>query len=262
MLYGAGGAPTPTLGGIFLAALYGFLLIPIELSSVVNFLPGWGSSFPINPPLWSLRAEWAVNLIYGLILFRAKAALLGLIFLTLSTYYVCNVYQVFGNRPLVPGMLFPDLARAGIGFIAGVLIFRAQVAGFVARLPSIAPTILFSVWFLLCAVQVDTPRPIYELTTMILGAPVIVALLVRGERSMPGWVKWFGRLSYPLYASHFAIAMLAQLYFTADGYHSILWTIPMLLAALILAAGIDLLVNSRWLQRAQGAGLFWRSASS
>jgi peptidoglycan/LPS O-acetylase OafA/YrhL len=88
-------------------------------------------------------------------------------------------------------------------------------------------------------------------------APLSVALLIRGERPLPGIYPVLGTLSYPLYASHFAIVNLAAIWLVPKSEHNLIVLIPMLFASLLLAWCVSraaaMLPAIRWLQRSSAA---------
>jgi peptidoglycan/LPS O-acetylase OafA/YrhL len=135
--------------------------------------------------------------------------------------------------------MIPSLMRAAIGFLAGVMLYRANRCGFLARLPSINRGIVFAVWFLICLIPDWSRMPIFESVAALVAAPLSVALLIKDERPLPRLYAILGTLSYPLYASHFAIVNLALIWLVPKSEHNLLFLIPMLVAALLLAWGIE-----------------------
>jgi len=238
-LYWSGHWTLPGLdaGVLLITLVWGLFLIPIDLSPVAGiFAPlQWG--FPINPPLWSLHAEWLVNIIYGRFLFAARTFVLAAIFGSLTIYLLYNLLHFRPEWDMtVPYKIVPNLARATIGFIAGMMIFRANNAGLLRYLPLIPPQAIYVCWVFICAVPHDRPMPMFEAIAALVLAPLAIMLLVRGERRMPQPYLVLGTLSYPLYVSHFVIVNSAMIWIhPADGRHSLLLLFPMLLAALILA---------------------------
>jgi peptidoglycan/LPS O-acetylase OafA/YrhL len=141
-LYWSGHWTLPGLdSGVLLVTLvWGLFLIPINLSPVAGiFAPlQWG--FPIDPPLWSLHAELIVNILYGRFLFATRTFVLAAIFGGLTIYLLYHLLHVRPEWDMtVPYKIVPNLARAIIGFLAGMMIFRANKAGLLHRLPLIPP---------------------------------------------------------------------------------------------------------------------------
>jgi peptidoglycan/LPS O-acetylase OafA/YrhL len=134
--------------------------------------------------------------------------------------------------------IIPCLARAAIGFLAGVVLYRAHHRGLLARLPSISPAIIFGIWFSICMIPETNRLPLFESVAAVIVAPLSVALLVRGERPLPKLYRELGVLSYPLYASHYAVIHLALIYWPPTTGHNLLFLL-LLPASLLLAWGIN-----------------------
>ena len=246
-LYLAGRLNLPGMGlvPLAIALLYGLLLIPIAWSPVAGIFSFWPRAFPINPPLWSLQAEWLVNLLYGRWLCFAKTRWLILLWVFLAAGLVVHV--LLGKRLwdlTIPLEFLPSLMRAAIGFVAGVVLYRAQASGVLARLPCVNPRVIFALWLLVCLVPTAHPMPEFESVAAVIIAPLCVAFLVRGERPLPGLYTTLGTLSYPLYASHFAIFNLASAWPVHGSAHNLAWAFPLLSAALLLAWGVDRLARN------------------
>ena len=180
-----------------------------------------------------------INLIYAKWLFAFSAKILIALFVLLAIYLFYAAARPIGYGPLPPSFL-PDIARASAGFIAGLLIYRAHSAGLLIGVPRLAPGIVYSAWFLICAMPTKHPMPMLEIAISLAVAPILVTLLVRGERPVPRPLMVLGALSYPLYASHFAIVNMASVWLgISQARHSPFLAVPMLAAALLLAFCID-----------------------
>jgi len=237
--YSPPGVPGVPLWALATALVCGLLLIPISLSPAANIPFFWHSPFPINLVLWSLQMEWVVNIVYARWLASARTRLLILFW---SIIVLCLVTHVFLGKQtwdLARSMeIVPSLARAAIGFLAGVVLYRAHRRGLLACLPSISPGIVFGIWLLICMVPETNRLPVFESIAAVIVAPLSVALLVRGERPLPKLYRALGALSYPLYASHFAILHLALIFLPPARGQSLLFLLLMP-ASLLLAWGID-----------------------
>lgn len=241
IVYLTGNLPGASAVSLTIALLYGLLLIPIGLSPVANVSFYWVAPFPVNPPLWSLLAEWLVNIVYGRWLSSVRTWLLMLLWAVLTLYLVNHVFS--GKRSWDLAREFEWIAcmtRAAIGFLAGVVMHRANRRGLLDKLPAIDSRLVFGIWAVICFVPDSNPMPVFESVAALVVAPLSVALLIRGERPLSQPYIVLGRLSYPLYASHFAIVNLAMLVAPLAVGHSLLVVLlPMLLGALLLAWGID-----------------------
>jgi peptidoglycan/LPS O-acetylase OafA/YrhL len=226
--------------------LYGILLIPNFLSPVAHVFAFWPAAFPANPPLWSLQGEWIVNILYGLWLHAARSSVLILVCLTLASYLTFYAFHhPHGWDATVPFDFTASTARAGMGFLIGVLVHRAHRKDILQGLPSVRPELVYSLWFLVCAIPTPHALPLFESTTAIVFAPLAVALLVRSDKAVPKIFLVLGTLSYPLYASHFAIVNLMPILMEPAG-HSYSWLLafPMLAAALTSAWALNLLIET------------------
>jgi peptidoglycan/LPS O-acetylase OafA/YrhL len=238
-----------TAGALFVGTIWTALLIPNSLSPVGEIFAYWNRPFPVNPPLWSLQAEWIVNIVYARLLYATRTSTLLAIFCGLALYlFDHSLHAPDGWDATVHYEFFPSTGRALLGFMAGAIIFRAYTSDLLDRMPSIRPEFVFSLWFLICAVPSPRAIPIFESAAAILFAPLAVAVLVRGERPLNRIYSWLGKLSYPLYASHFAIVTLSGVWLDQNrSRHSALYAIPMLIAGFILAWGIERLTTP-WMQ--------------
>jgi len=218
---------------LLVALAWGLFLIPITYSPFAHLFSSWDTTYPINSPLWSLNGEWVVNIIYGRWLYPVRSAILLCLFALFSAYLL---YMAFGVAEW-PDLLriFPDIARACAGFIAGVVICRINKVDGLRRLPEMGPLIIYAIWFFICAIPLWHFLPAYEMSVTLIGAPLMIALLVRNERPVPKIFSLLGRLSYPLYVSHWAIKNMFFLWLRPAARHSPLLLVPMLLSALALA---------------------------
>lgn len=176
------------------------------MASVLIPKLGWNTfAYPANPVAWTLAWELIVNILYAAGLWRARGpTLLLLIALLVSGAVLASFSSAsgwsFGMTGLGIGL---GGLRALPEFLTGALVYRAYRAGLLARLPLVAPSVLFLVWGCLAVLPQGTP-PLLDAGIAILIHPLLLALLVRGEGTGHAWFGWLGNISYPLYASHLA----------------------------------------------------------
>jgi peptidoglycan/LPS O-acetylase OafA/YrhL len=224
---------TPT--AFLIATIFGLFLIPISFSPVADVFAHLRAEFPINPPTWSLQGEWFINLIYAWFLYPLRARVQFLLYSLAAIYLVVQIFDPMNWDTSQAG-----LARATVGFIAGVLIFKAYRTEAFQRLPTIRSEIIYAAWFLICSIPYNHSRPIFESVAILILAPLLVALLVRHDQPAPRLILSLGAISYPLYASHWAIVNITLLWLDpARERHSWLLLFPMLAASLALAWAID-----------------------
>jgi peptidoglycan/LPS O-acetylase OafA/YrhL len=220
------------------AVITALLLVPISWTPFGSLFPSWRGIFPVNSPIWSLQGEWIINVIYGRILYawplRALVAAAGL-----SAAYVF----VIALTDLGWASAETGIGRAALGFILGVIVHRLhQKPGF-QSLPQISPGVIFALWFLISCLPAGGEYPGLQSIPASLVSAMLIALLVRGERPMGKVFLYLGRISYPLYATHFAIVNLTILCFSGPARHSAIWAAPMLASALLLATAVDRLTS-------------------
>lgn len=171
-----------------------------------------GLAYPANAVAWSLFGEAVANLVYGRWLYRARTQ--TLVIVAIAGWAVCAAYSYnnpqgwcFGasieHLPFVPFKAVP-------GFLAGVILYRGWRAGWLDRLPSISPLIVFALWVIITEVPTYGPTPTFDLLIVTLAGPLLIALLVRAPEASPRPLLWLGAVSYPLYASHLSLVFLAR----------------------------------------------------
>jgi peptidoglycan/LPS O-acetylase OafA/YrhL len=237
----SGTMPHPVSGPLLaFAFVYGVLLIPITFSPYAGSFRSWDTTFPINTPIWSLNAEWIVNIIYGNHLYEARDRTLLLLFLGWAGYFLWAVFVPLPSwmSTGVAGFMTDTIRGAG-GFTAGVLVYRVSRTGGFRKFPVIRAEIIYAIWFLVCSIPSDRPRPGFQVMSTLVVAPLLVALLVRSDREMPKVFRLLGRLSYPLYASHWAVCNLLAAYLAPAPRHSAFWVLPAMAIALPLAWAVD-----------------------
>jgi len=195
---------------LMLSTLMGAFLIPSTASRDVR---GWGESYPLNGPMWSLFFEYLANIAYAFwirkfslrvlgVLAVVFAGLLGWVIVTSETGSVgCG--WLFTEDHLWKGslrMLFP--------FVAGLFIFRL---GKTIRLKHamVLTTLALLITLPMPRVgEVAWVNGVYECLILMILLPVIVLIgagsqpVTRfGERAC----NFLGELSYPLYLVHYPI---------------------------------------------------------
>ena len=179
---------------------------------------GW-TLFPLNPPAWSLFVELLINAAYGAVLFRLQnrtLAVLAVGFLvplgwSLTAAEGGDAYLYF-LRNLAPRVLY--------SFTAGVLIFRAYRAGWLARMPAIPFPMICIALLASFTIPVET---IYGRAAafigVALGYPILMVAGIYsavGKRSVP--LARFGELySYSLSALHYPVLVCAAFAATITG---------------------------------------------
>jgi len=196
-------------GKIILAFICSMLLIPFPVIADRGF-----NLFSFNAPSWSLFWEYIANIVYAFVLCRIRRSYL-LLLTIISAVAICFVCYLSGN--LLGGWSGPTFwdgsARVAYSFSAGLLIYRSHWIiknnlGFigVSFLLFLAFIIPFSTWNWLT-----------EPFVVLFYFPFLIALgagagLSAGLKQI---CMFLGRISYPLYMTHYAVLWMFGNYYTS-----------------------------------------------
>jgi peptidoglycan/LPS O-acetylase OafA/YrhL len=222
-------------GKIILTFFCSLLLIPFPVIADRGF-----NLFSFNAPAWSLFWEYFANIIYAFVLYRIKRNYLLLLTL-ISAVAICFVSYHSGN--LMGGWSGPTFwdgsARISYSFLAGLLIYRSNCViknklGFIglALLLFLSFIMPFSKWNWLS-----------EPLVVLFYFPLLIALGA-GATLTPGLKKvcmFSGKISYPLYMTHYAVLWMFGNYYTSYKPATIQLAF-IIVAALILLVGAAYLV--------------------
>ncbi len=196
-------------GKTILTFICSLLLIPLPIVADRSF-----NLFSFNAPAWSLFWEYVANIIYAFVLYRISRGYL-LLLTILAAVAICFVAYRSGN--LLGGWSGPTFwdggARISYSFLAGLLVYRSNwiiknKLGFIgiAVLLLLSFIIPFSKWNWLS-----------EPLVVLFYFPFIVALGA-GATLSSGLNKvciFSGRISYPLYMTHYAVLWMFGNYYTS-----------------------------------------------
>jgi peptidoglycan/LPS O-acetylase OafA/YrhL len=200
-LYGA--------GKIVLIFLTSIFLIPFPVMTERSF-----NLFGFNAPAWSLFWEYVANIFYAFILYKISRRYLLLLTL-LSAAALCFVSYRSGS--LLGGWagenFWDGAARVSYSFLAGLLIYRSNwiiktKLGFIglSALLLLAFIVPHSKW-----------NWLVEPIVVLFYFPFLIALGA-GARLTQGLKKlcvFSGKISYPLYMTHYAVIWMFGNYYTS-----------------------------------------------
>lgn len=198
-------------GKIALIFICSILLIPFPVITERSF-----NLFGINAPAWSLFWEYVANILYAFILSRLNKRYL-LILAFISVFVLCYAsYRAGGS--LLGGWAGENFwdggARIAYSFLAGMLIFRYNWI-IKTKLGFIGLSILLSLAFM---VPFTTWNWLTEPLVVLVYFPILIALGA-GANLSQGLKKicvFFGKISYPLYMTHYAVIWMFLNYYTAN----------------------------------------------
>ena len=210
-----------------------FLLIPSLASTAL---------FPLNPVLWSLFYEIAINAGHAVAARHITLRRL-IVFVVFSGAAFLLSAWIYGG----PGIgwngqsFLPGFARVGWGYGVGLLWFR------VTRVrPELLRTVPFAVAPGLAAAFLFSPNLgvswIQVPFTLFVGLPLITisAICSVCPRRGASVAAWLGLISYPLYTIHLPLLRLAQLQVPA---FSFLW-LGVTVAMLAIATAVEYLYDA------------------
>ncbi len=192
---------------IALVFLCSLLLIPFPVMEDRGF-----NLFSFNAPSWSLFWEYVANIVYVFVLYKISRAYL-LLLTIISAVAICFVCYRSGN--LLGGWSGPTFWDGGIrisySFLAGLLIYRSNwiiknKLGFIglAVLLFLAFIVPYSKWNWLS-----------EPFIVLFYFPLLIALGA-GATLTPSFKRlcsFSGKISYPLYMTHYAVLWMFGNYF-------------------------------------------------
>ncbi len=197
-------------GKLILVFVCSVFLIPLPVMEDRAF-----NLFGLNAPSWSLFWEYVANIFYAFILYRMARRYLAIV-LILAAAALCFVSYRAGN--LLGGWagenFWDGCARISYSFLAGMFIFRSKwiiknSLGFIglAVLLLLAFIMPYFKWNWLA-----------EAMVVLFYFPLLVSLGA-GARLSAGLKKlcvFSGKISYPLYMTHYAAIWIFGHYYTAN----------------------------------------------
>ena len=211
---------------VLLAVVLGLLMLPSPLRLDVR---GWGETYSLNGPAWTLMWEYIANILYALFIRRFSKTLLALCVLlsaVLTADLTLNLnlfgllpdrgemnHTLVGGWSLSPEQLYIGATRLLFPFLCGLLLSRMQWSlrirgGFYVCSLMVVAWLGFP---RLGGVESPIFNGMYELVCMLLLFPVVVLAgagsSVTGKKSV-ALCRFLGAISYPLYITHYPLIYL------------------------------------------------------
>ncbi len=169
-----------------------------------------GDPWPVNPPIWSIFWELVVNLLFGLtVRWWTTRIVLSVVLLSLGLLSWCSL-EMGGFMPMGPKADSWTLGglRTLAGFGLGVLMLRAHRAGIGCGGPRWLPVAALLLSTTLLPQGASVARWLDPLLAAVV-FPAIV-LMAAGSSSLGlRFTRIGGALSYPLYAVHLPLMLIA-----------------------------------------------------
>lgn len=204
----AGGVSVVVMDGpantIAMATISSLFLIPFPWFDDAG---GIRDLWKIDPPLWSLFFEVLSNIAFAYFLYRLPTRwlwrLLGAAFplLVIAAYHYGTLRLGYDESNIWGG-----IPRIWYGFVAGMVLNRLHHAN---RLPKwrVPMWLLSSIMLSVLCIPTRQCFPQIELFIVIIVFPIFLIAGLNANAEKPIWL-WSGRISYPLYITHFPILRL------------------------------------------------------
>jgi len=229
-------------GPLWVAGLSSLIMIPLIWSAPVLF--------PVNVPQWSIFFEITVNMLHRVLApVLTRQVLVIIIALSLVLLLVAG-WQLHGlANGYSPETFWGGFPRTFLSYFAGVLIHRTE-AMWKPRIPRLPLMALLATFVLLTVAETLTSKflstSIYWLLMVTCVLPVGLMLLIRAD--VPSWLarpaSALGDISYPLYAIHMPLLVLAAPWFLAfDTGFRTLASVAIGGAIVFLALAVDRVID-------------------
>lgn len=250
-----------SLQAVMWATLLALFLIPSPIGMDVR---GYTESFPLNGPHWSLFFEYIGSLLYGILLHRLPTK-------WLRVWVACGIFSIAAFSLLQQdGGVAYGWSSEPVSLLGGALrmLYAYPMGLLMARMfrkrkpePLQGPVFLFCSSALVVLLGLPLfggkeSETIYQLVCLFSFFPGIIWIGARGmvQGRQQRAVSFLGRLSYPLYATHYPLIYLYITWVGNDGAPYQGYAHPWLLAfgtfvASVLIATLCLLFYDEPLRR-------------
>lgn len=193
---------------------------PVIITFILSLflIPGYAlpdrfdNLFALNAPAWSLFWEYIANIFYALFLWRIKKNMLILLVI-FAGIVLC--YVGYNSKTLSGGWgystFWDGTARVAYSFMAGMLVRRLKLR-FKNPFGFISLSVLLIAAFAFPYYKLDW---LFEIIVVLFLFPMFI--ITGSGAQVSGWTKsvcnFFGRLSYPLYMTHYSAIWAFGFYF-------------------------------------------------
>ena len=213
------------VGRVLLLTLLGALMLPVPASLDVR---GWGETFPLNGPQWSLFFEYCANIFYVLIfryLPKASLAVLTAAAAVLTTVFLLTNPNgdVIGGWQLTSYSFYAGFVRLLFPFTAGLLLARIKRPNWKIPCPFLISTVLLSIALLMPRIGGAGnlfANALYEAVCILFVFPLIIVIGSSADgigRFARRPAAFLGRISYPLYLIHYPFICIYYKYIKESG---------------------------------------------
>ncbi|KRB55604.1 acyltransferase [Flavobacterium sp. Root186] len=217
-------------GKIILTFICSLFLIPLPVIADRGF-----NLFSFNAPAWSLFWEYIANVVYAFVLYRIGRRYLQIL-TVLSAAAIC--YTAYNSGNLLGGWSGPTFwdgcARISYSFLAGLLIYRSNWV-IKNKLGFISLTLLLLLAFLMPFSEWNW---LSEPLVVLFYFPLLIALGAGAELtpSLKKICVFSGKISYPLYMTHYAALWMFGNYYTSHKPDTLQLTIITISGSILLIA--------------------------
>lgn len=232
---------------------FGFAIFSLLASAFLPWVLGGAAgvdAFPLNPPSWSLSLELWGNLAYGALAPRLGPRVLVCIIALSAAVLVETAVLGHGlNYGWRQGDVWLGWPRFVFAFSVGLGMHRLWSSGRL-KLPPVADWMLAAVLALVLILpDAGALNGLYDLTMVLLVFPLLAALATGARTSTlcGGPLALGARLSYPLYAVHWAVVALVAM--AAERLHASPELAPVTAMLALLASVLVAWAAERWFDR-------------
>jgi peptidoglycan/LPS O-acetylase OafA/YrhL len=223
------------------------LLRPLFGSALLNavFLPSpllnadaYGIAWAVNPPLWSLTSEAAMNVLFGVALWKMRSRNLVVCALLGAVAFAWCAFRI-GETNIGPGWYELDamLVRPVYPFCAGILLWRIT-RGHQPRFQLSPAVVLIGMVLILAAPSFGRYDLAAGLLLVWIGMPLVLYAGAFLASTSSRTLRLLGDISYPVYLLHFPLIKAVNFATKRwDLQHSMPWGLVVLEVVLSAVVG-------------------------